>query len=71
MTASKKYPVLYEKKSDCCGCTACMAICPKAAISMTEDEEGFLYPLINEDECIMCWKCIRICPIKQSRNSEG
>ena len=26
---------------DCCGCTACYAICPKDAITMIEDEEGF------------------------------
>lgn len=41
----KKEPVLYEKKEECCGCTACYAICPKEAISMIEDEEGFEYPL--------------------------
>ena len=25
---SGKYPVLYENKADCCGCTACFAVCP-------------------------------------------
>ena len=30
----KPIPVLYENKVDCCGCTACYAICPKNAISM-------------------------------------
>lgn len=39
-------PVLYERKEDCCGCSACYAICPKSAIKMVEDEEGFEYPLI-------------------------
>ena len=28
----KAIPVLYERKEDCCGCTACYAICPKSAI---------------------------------------
>ena len=41
-------PVLYTRKEDCCGCTACYAICPKEAISMVEDEEGFGYPQIDE-----------------------
>lgn len=29
-----------------CGCTACAAICPKDAIIMKEDNEGFLYPTV-------------------------
>lgn len=41
-------PILFKSKEDCCGCTACYAICPKMAISMVEDEEGFDYPQINE-----------------------
>ena len=40
----KEIPILYKRKEECCGCTACHAICPKDAISMVEDEEGFEYP---------------------------
>ena len=40
----REIPVLYNRKEECCGCTACCAICPKEAISMVEDEEGFEYP---------------------------
>ena len=50
-------------KHDCCGCTACMNICPKNAIEMTEDEEGFRYPKINKDKCINCGLCKKVCPI--------
>ena len=50
----KDIPVLYERKEDCCGCTACYAICPKGAISMNEDGEGFEYPQIDETICIKC-----------------
>ena len=31
----------YEDKTLCCGCTACSLVCPKNAITMQEDEEGF------------------------------
>ena len=30
-----------QEKRDCCGCTACMSICPNDAITMVADEEGF------------------------------
>lgn len=58
-------PVLYQCKTDCCGCTACYAICPKNAISMVIDEEGFEYPKIDESKCVCCCQCIKVCPIKQ------
>ena len=64
---NKPIPILYETKSSCCGCTACYAICPKEAISMVEDEEGFLYPHINEELCTRCYQCMKICPIKEAK----
>lgn len=59
-----KKVVLYEKKEDCCGCTACYSICPKRAILMVKDKEGFKYPQIDETKCISCYQCINVCPIK-------
>lgn len=50
-------------KSKCCGCTACASICPKQCITMQEDEEGFLYPVINKSLCIGCNLCQKVCPI--------
>lgn len=60
----KKLPILYDRKAECCGCTACYAICPTEAISMVEDEEGFAYPQIVEDKCIYCYQCVTVCPLK-------
>ncbi len=60
----KTIPVLYNEKEECCGCTACYAICPKGAIFMVEDQEGFEYPQINESKCVRCYQCIKVCPIK-------
>ena len=52
-----------EDKVDCCGCTACKSVCPKSAIEMIEDEEGFLYPKIDKYKCINCGLCKSVCPI--------
>ena len=52
-----------NRKQDCCGCTACQQICPVQCITMEPDEEGFLYPKINEDSCIRCDQCKTVCPI--------
>ena len=60
----KKIPVLFSRKEECCGCTACYAICPQKAISMLEDEEGFEYPHINEEKCIKCYLCMKVCSFK-------
>lgn len=60
----KSYPILFTDKEECCGCTACYAICPTQAISMTADIEGFLYPMIDEKKCIKCHACIRVCAFK-------
>ena len=47
----KEKVFLYSKKEDCCGCSACFAICPQRAICMKEDREGFEYPEIDEENC--------------------
>lgn len=67
----KKVPKLYESKEECCGCTACYAICPTEAISMEPDEEGFLYPIVNEIQCIRCYICLRVCSFKNNQKEKG
>ncbi len=57
-------------KQLCCGCSACANACPKSCIEMQQDSEGFLYPHINESQCIQCNLCERVCPIRQSRQSD-
>lgn len=54
-----------ENKRDCCGCEACVNICPKHCIFMKEDKEGFLYPQVDEQSCINCGKCEKACPVIQ------
>lgn len=50
-------------KSHCCGCSACAQRCPKRCITMTEDEEGFLYPKVDVSKCIDCHLCEKVCPV--------
>lgn len=57
---------VYNEKKDCCGCSACYNGCPVSAIEMVADFEGFQYPVINEDLCIDCYWCRRICPFINS-----
>ncbi len=47
---------------NCTGCGACQAKCPVQCITMVPDSEGFLNPSINDSECILCGKCLKICP---------
>lgn len=57
-------------KKDCCGCTACLSICPQKCISMKSDTEGFAYPIVNTDLCIDCGVCEKVCPIINYQNIE-
>lgn len=50
------------EKKDCCGCSSCIQKCPKNAIEMQANEEGFLYPKIDKKKCINCEICIKACP---------
>lgn len=50
-------------KTKCCGCNACVSACPQKCIEMIEDEEGFLYPHVNEEKCIHCGLCQKVCPV--------
>lgn len=59
--------VFYKSSNQCCGCGACMQTCERKAISMKEDEEGFLYPVIDEELCINCGKCVLKCQINKSK----
>ena len=67
MRVSMETITLFKNKKDCCACGACLNICPKQAIKMQEDENGFLYPIINNDKCIKCGLCIKTCALQNSK----
>ena len=54
----------------CTGCSACVALCPVGAITMAEDREGFLRPVVDHSKCIKCGKCEKYCHVLQERSAE-
>lgn len=50
-------------KELCCGCEACASICPRSAIEIALDDEGFRRPYIKEN-CIECRACQNVCPVR-------
>lgn len=57
-------------KTECTGCSACMNICPKEAIKMEYDSEGFWFPIIDTTKCIECRKCISVCSLHKQEDTE-
>ena len=56
-----------QNETKCCGCGACTQICPKNAIAMQTDTEGFLYPIVDASKCIKCGLCLKTCPILNNK----
>lgn len=49
-------------KAGCTGCEACISICPRSALSISTDNEGFRYPELDKSLCINCGLCHKVCP---------
>lgn len=59
----KTYQMIDQlSKEKCCGCEACLQVCPKSCISLEMDNEGFWYPIIDKSICVNCNKCDSVCP---------
>lgn len=59
------------KTFDCTGCFACYNVCTNNAITMTENEEGFKFPKIDQYKCSNCGLCERVCIIKKDNISNS
>ena len=57
------------EKNKCSGCSACANACPKNAIEMIKNEDGFIHPKINKHKCVNCGLCKKTCPVLN--NSEN
>lgn len=60
-----------KDKKNCCGCGACVQVCPRGCISMVTDEEGFDYPRVDADRCVDCSLCNRVCPLQHNAAAEA
>lgn len=47
----------------CTACGACASRCPRNAIKLSSDEEGFYIPSIDENLCIECKLCEKACHV--------
>lgn len=54
----------------CVGCMGCANVCPTRAIQMQYDDNGFLYPIVDDTKCLNCSKCKSVCQMYQSRPVE-
>ncbi len=54
--------------SKCTGCALCTVVCPKNAIHMTYDNDGFYQPNINNDLCVNCGLCDKNCIVNNRPN---
>ena len=68
-TVQNNLPVLADH-GRCTGCAACVNGCPKDAIAMERDREGFDYPVIDSEKCIRCGRCTVVCPMLYERESK-
>lgn len=67
----RELPVLFGKRKNCCGCSACYAVCPTGAIRMQPNKSGFSYPAVDQQKCIRCYKCLDVCAFKADQRKKG
>lgn len=65
---TNKY-ISVEEKEKCCGCGACVNVCPRDAIVNKTDEYGFVYPNVNKDLCVECGLCLNACDFQKKGKS--
>lgn len=56
-----KNNILCPSDNACTGCGACSAACPCSAIDMQLNTEGFFSPVVDDDKCIDCGLCQKVC----------
>lgn len=52
-------------REKCCGCAACVCVCPAGAIRWGRNREGFYEPRIDGEKCTDCGLCRKVCPYEE------
>ena len=52
----------------CYGCGVCAVVCPKKAIAIDVNKDGFLQPVVNTS-CVECGMCLRVCAFNDKEHS--
>ena len=58
----KKKTVDVVPENRCSGCGGCKNICPVDAVSLEENDLGYLLPKVDKEKCIQCGLCLKGCP---------
>ena len=58
-----------KNEFECSGCGACITICPKNAITKKQTILGAWVSQINQNVCINCGLCEKVCENSQSKNN--
>jgi len=66
--SAEKKPVVLD---GCVGCGACGVVCPRDAIRLVSDKEGFDVAYIDMQKCIGCGLCERTCPAASQPQKNG
>lgn len=60
---------IFPPTMTCCGCGACVAECPKGALSLSENPEGFIEASIRRELCVECGLCAKMCPFSSQASA--
>ena len=69
-TSERNKPIQHVHQDICSGCGACEAVCPKHAIEVNRNENGFLKYRIAEEKCVECGVCKLVCPVLGRRGTD-
>ena len=55
----------------CVGCSACVNVCPKGALSLKPDKHGYYCSSIEKDKCVNCGLCAKACPVLEQPENKN
>ncbi len=59
-----------ELKDSCTACGACVSVCPKDALTLRYNSEGFYYPQVDRKLCIGHHLCEQVCHVITNESSQ-